>query len=145
MRRRGVLAALLGGSILSGSLIAFGATWPPYRRDGPLPQGKGRIYIYRLVTRASANRNPLLINGKPIGAARPGSYFYVDCPAGHCEIDMKANAGRMIAFDLTAGQIRYIRIGARAVMLGTEEWPELIDDDTGEAEMRSAEFAPPMS
>ena len=75
-----VLAAALGGCATdSGTPISSLA------RVGGLHAGMARIVVVRQEPRSYGMRNsnfPVKLDGQPIGELSPGTFAYVDCPAG---------------------------------------------------------------
>ncbi|OAE63199.1 DUF2846 domain-containing protein [Achromobacter mucicolens] len=80
-------------------------------RMPPIEQGNGRIYFYQPPAPMGvvSNQPYLRINGVKVGRSKPGSFFYVNRPAGKYEIDTLRD-GESLTFDLAPGQTRYVRL-----------------------------------
>ncbi len=92
-----------------------GCAGPRYQavsaRIPPIPEGKGRIFFYQpqpeLVT---PFQQKLRVNDDVVGRNKPGSFFFVDRPAGSYTVTNLYWTGDGVSFRLDAGQTRYVRI-----------------------------------
>ncbi|MDF3858873.1 MULTISPECIES: DUF2846 domain-containing protein [Achromobacter] len=76
----------------------------------------GRIYFYQPPAPAGvvSNQPYLRVNGVKVGRSKPGSFFYVNRPAGNYEVDTLRD-GEALSFTLAPGQTRYVRMSIEGV------------------------------
>jgi hypothetical protein len=90
----------------------------------PLAPDEGRIILYTPVSNVgtSAVDARIRINNRAVGRAQPGSFFYVDRPAGTYSLVAHRGRETPLKFDLKAGQIQYVRF-ATDVLGATNSGP----------------------
>lgn len=102
-------AAALGAALLAG------CGGPRYKDvAGTIPimvPDTGRIYFYQPPAPIGvvSNQPYLRVNGMKVGRSKPGSFFYVNRPAGKYEIDTLRD-DESLSFNLAPGQTRYVRL-----------------------------------
>ncbi|WP_191578066.1 DUF2846 domain-containing protein [Achromobacter insolitus] len=87
-------------------------------RMPPVEQGNGRIYFYQPQAQASAAasaQHKLRVNQDVVGRNKPGSFFFVDRPAGNYVVTNLYWTGDGVSFKLDPGQTRYVRITAESL------------------------------
>ncbi len=85
-------------------------------RMPPIEQGNGRIYFYQPQTSAVASaQQKLRVNQDVVGRNKPGSFFFVDRPAGSYVVTNLYWTGDGVSFKLDPGQTRYVRITAESL------------------------------
>lgn len=99
-----------------------GCAGPKYEslqsRIPPIAQDHGRIYFYQpQPTSVVSVQQKLRVNQDVVGRNKPGSFFFVDRPAGNYVVTNLYWTGEGVSFKLDAGQTRYVRIMAE--MLGS--------------------------
>lgn len=75
-----------------------------------------RIYFYQPSAPGGAlSSQPYLrLNGQKVGRSKPGSFFFINRPAGTYRVDtMREN--EFLTFDLAPGQTRYVRLSIEGV------------------------------
>lgn len=82
-------------------------------RIPPIPEGQGRIYFYQpQPTNLASAQQKLRVNNEVVGRNKPGSFFFVDRPAGSYVVTNLYWTGDGVSFMLDAGQTRYVRVMA---------------------------------
>jgi hypothetical protein len=138
MNRRSTLIVILS---VCANLLA-GCARPNYAdtelKYAKLPSGNGRIYFYQPSDPGSpVTGNPyMLVNGEKAGRTSPGDFFFVDRPAGHYTVRIDYYGAKPLAFDLAAGQIRYVRINKGGSRLTFNEETK----EKAQAEMASMSY-----
>ncbi len=85
-------------------------------RMPPVAQGNGRIYFYQPQSSAvAAAQQKLRVNQDVVGRNKPGSFFFVDRPAGNYVVTNLYWTGDGVSFKLDPGQTRYVRITAESL------------------------------
>jgi hypothetical protein len=85
-------------------------------RIPPIAEGKGRIYFYQpQPANMAAAQQKLRVNKEVVGRNKPGSFFFVDRPAGSYVVTNLYWTGDGVSFNLDAGQTRYVRIMAESL------------------------------
>ncbi|CAB3740250.1 hypothetical protein LMG3458_05703 [Achromobacter deleyi] len=114
-------------------------------RIPPIAQGSGRIYFYQPQPEMmSSVQQKLRVNDDVVGRNKPGSFFFVDRPAGRYTVTNLYWTGDGVSFMLDAGQTRYVRI--RAESLGSTSasgklMMDLVDPpELAETEMRRLRY-----
>jgi hypothetical protein len=91
---------------------ASGPKFTDYTNRLPAPtQGEGRIWFYRESRYFGSLLQPdILLNGEKIGKAKPGSFFYIDRPAGNyvvtCET-AQINECRVVLAPQSTSYVRF--------------------------------------
>ncbi|WP_191578065.1 DUF2846 domain-containing protein [Achromobacter insolitus] len=104
-----IAAAALGAALLAG------CGGPRYKDvTGTIPvmvPDTGRIYFYQPPAPLGvvSSQPYLRVNGMKVGRSKPGSFFYVNRPAGKYEIDTLRD-GESLSFTPAPGQTRYVRL-----------------------------------
>ncbi|WMD22558.1 DUF2846 domain-containing protein [Achromobacter seleniivolatilans] len=102
------------------AVMLAGCAGPKYETlDGripPIAQGNGRIYFYQpQPTNISSAQQKLRVNNEVVGRNKPGSFFFVDRPAGSYVVTNLYWTGDGVSFMLDPGQTRYVRIMAESL------------------------------
>ncbi len=97
-----------------------GCAGPKYEslqtRIPPIAQGNGRIYFYQPQASAvAAAQQKLRVNQDVVGRNKPGSFFFVDRPAGSYVVTNLYWTAGGVSFMLDPGQTRYVRILAESL------------------------------
>jgi len=109
MAAAAIVAALLAGCAGSRYESLHG-------RIPPIAEGNGRIYFYQPQPASmAAAQQKLRVNKEVVGRNKPGSFFFVDRPAGSYVITNLYWTGDGVSFMLDAGQTRYVRIMAESL------------------------------
>lgn len=105
-----------------------------------IPDGHGRIFVYRLNGDADGISSAVRVAGDPIGRAIPGSYFYVDLPVGQHEIAAARNSKQTVVVDVAAGTEYFLRVD---IWLNATRWmltPVPVPEETARAQMNSLSY-----
>lgn len=105
---------MLAAAVLGATLLA-GCGGPRYKDvAGTIPvmvPETGRIYFYQPPAPLGvvSGQPYLRVNGIKVGRSKPGSFFYVNRPAGKYVIDTLRD-DETLSFTLSPGQTRYVRL-----------------------------------
>lgn len=104
----------------AAALALAGCAGPKYEslqgRIPPLAQGQGRIYFYQpQASITAAAQQKLRVNQDVVGRNKPGSFFFVDRPAGSYVVTNLYWTQDGVSFRLDPGQTRYVRIMAESL------------------------------
>lgn len=105
----GLFAAVLLAACAGPRYATMEQTFPP------LKPGVGRIVVYNPMQGASAGPSgepKVRINKQVVGRSKPGSFFYVDRPAGSYVVTDKLWTDDGLSFMLNPGETRYVRFSA---------------------------------
>jgi len=106
-----------------------------------LGRGEGRVFFYRSGSMFGAAIQPEIhLDGRVAGTSQPGGFFFVDRPAGPCEIACSTEVERKVAFDLAAGDTRYVRSGISLGIFVGRVTPELVPPQVGAKEIRNKKY-----
>lgn len=111
------LAAWIAG--LAAAILLAGCAGPRYASMAsslpPLKPGDGRIVFYNPMQDAGAGPSgqpKIRVNKQVVGRSKPGSFFYVDRPAGSYVVTDKLWTDDGLSFMLNPGETRYVRFVA---------------------------------
>ncbi len=107
-------------AVAATAVALAGCAGPQYQslqgRIPPIAQGNGRIYFYQpQTTPVAAAQQKLRVNQDVVGRNKPGSFFFVDRPAGSYVVTNLYWTGEGVSFRLDAGQTRYVRVTAESL------------------------------
>ncbi|KNY10355.1 MAG: DUF2846 domain-containing protein [Achromobacter sp.] len=81
----------------------------------PIAEGKGRIYFYQpQPVNAAASQQKLRVNDVVVGRNKPGSFFFIDRPAGAYRVTSVRRSDDGVNVMLAPGQTQYVRLMAEA-------------------------------
>jgi hypothetical protein len=107
----------IGGFVLAAlaaCLFGCSATGPRYSEMAQslpsLGENEGRIYFYRNSILGAAVQPEVLVNGQVVGKSQPGSFFFVDRPAGSYRATARTEAEGSIDIALRPRQTAYIEM-----------------------------------
>lgn len=131
-------AALMMTSWLAGC-ASSGPTYQQMQSQiSALPQGQGRIIIYRANSAFGAGIQPAIkIDGVKVGESVPNSFIYVDRPAGNYEISTSTEVKRSLSITLADQETKYVRTSVSMGFLVGHISPELVDQAKGEADIKT--------
>lgn len=126
-------------------VLAACASGPTYselqKTTAPLAANSGRIYLYRSGGMFGAAIQPSVkIDGKVVGDAVPGGYFYVDLPAGSYKISATTEVERDLTVTLEAGQTRYVTLSPSFGAFAGHISPTLVDDKKGVEDIQDSHY-----
>jgi len=135
-------------SFLPATLLALTitgcASGPRYsalhNSESPVPAGEGRIYIYRTAHVGAAVQPKVKVNDEAVGSAVPGGYFFIDRPAGNYQISTTTEVKRTLSLTLDPAQERYVRLNISFGFFVGHVWPELIDNQVAEKDIKDCHF-----
>jgi len=124
---------------LAGCASSSGAKFTDANAVAPrLTPDKGRIYFYRSGSIAGVAIQPeIRINNEPVGQAVPGGFFFVDRPRGSYEASTTTEVETKLAFPLTGGETKYIRVSITPGFFAGHMQFELVNKSVAEAELAS--------
>jgi hypothetical protein len=128
-------AVLLFGCASGPKLAEMQSSMPALNPD------QGRIYFYRTSSMMGAAIQPsVLLNGQVVGESKPGGFFYVDTAPGAQEVSTTTEVEKKLSFTLEPRQTRYVRTSASFGVLVYRVQPELVDNGTGDKELRETSY-----
>jgi len=110
MKRRLILSFVMAGTaVLAG--CASGPKFSEVAQSIPtLKADQGRIYFFRSSSMMGAAIQPdIRLNGDVVGSSKPGSFFFVDRPAGNYVAATSTETEKTGSFALEAGETKYVR------------------------------------
>jgi hypothetical protein len=124
---------------LAGCASSSGAKFTDMNTAAPrLTPDKGRIYFYRSGSIAGVAVQPeIRLNNEPVGRAVPGGFFFVDRLRGNYEASTTTEVETKLAFALTGGETKYIRISITPGFFAGHMQFELVNKPDAEAELAS--------
>jgi hypothetical protein len=133
------VAALL----LASALVGCAATGPKFTQVAAslpaVPAEQGRIYFLRTSGVGAAVQPDVRLNGVVVGKSRPGSFFFVDRPAGRYTASARTEVESRAEFDLADGQTVYVQTSiGLGVFVGH---PRVVIADEGSARAALPELA----
>lgn len=106
--RLGVLASL---PLLLAACAASGPKFSEVQASFPAQRsGEGRIFVYRELGMGGAVQPEIKLNGQPVGAPEPGSFFFVDRPAGKYTASARTEVESSVDFTLVPGEATYVNL-----------------------------------
>ena len=98
---------------------------------------EGRVFVYRTAIMGTGIRPDISVDGKIIGQAVAGGYFFADLPAGKHTLQAEQTVFTpKVAFDLKAGEEIYIKLRMIPGVFKGHIKPALVDNATGQSEIR---------
>lgn len=80
------------------------------------------------------------LNGEIVGKSTPKGFFYIDRNPGAYEILTSTEVDRKLSLTLEKGQTRYVRLNVSMGFFAGHVYPELVDSETSEAEIKDCHF-----
>jgi len=131
-----VIVALLLGA------CATGPKFTEYKDQIPkLSTDQGRIFFYRTTAFGAALKPNVLLNDQVVGESTAQGFFYVDRDPGQYTAVTATEVTRKASFVLEKGQTRYIRFGVNMGFFVGHVYPELVDEQVGQAEIVECKYA----
>lgn len=132
-----MVGALMGVGCAGGARYAAMTLPPP-------AQGQGRIVFYRDGNPTGMGLQPSIIcNGMPVGRSQAGTFFYLDHPAGACEIVCLPDWSHKISVQVGAGETLYVRTYVIPGYVVGQVLPELVEAGKALADLPSCNYAAP--
>ena len=100
----------------------------------------GRIYIYRTSILGAAVQPEIKLNGEAIGRAVPNGFIYIDREPGNYEIMTATEVKRKLSITLDKGQTRYVHLNVSIGFFVGHIYPELVDTQVGEKEIKDCRY-----
>ncbi|MDQ0569394.1 hypothetical protein QFZ42_001228 [Variovorax paradoxus] len=106
-------AATMLAMVIAG--CASGPTGPKFQEMGnvipKIKSGDGRIYFFRAAGPFGAALQPgVRIDKLGVGSSKPGSFFFVDRPAGTYLAATTTDLRKTLAIPLAEGETKYVRM-----------------------------------
>ena len=129
-----MLALLFVGCATGPRYDSVKDTFPPLTADA------GRIFIYRDAIYNPKKTPDILLNGEAIGKSEAAGFLYIDRPAGEYKIEIAGESSPPAIFTLSRGQTLYVRIGLHSNLVINRQYPEVVDDATGQREIVACKY-----
>jgi hypothetical protein len=111
---RYALAILIAGFALIEASCATGVSYAAVQSSlGQIPDGHGRVYVYRLEGEGKRVSTAVRASGLPIGRAVPGKFFVADLTAGTHLLTAARSTQRSLALRVYEGETYFVRAEAR--------------------------------
>ena len=101
---------------------------------------EGRIWLYRNSFVGTAASPNVMLNNRVIATALPGAFFYVDRRPGNYEVATSIEADKKLSIALSAGEEKFVRLGANFESTATRVFPELVDAKIGRTAIGSGDL-----
>jgi hypothetical protein len=106
-------------AVLAACLFGCSATGPRFSEMAQslpsLGENQGRIYFYRTSMLVGVAVQPdVIVNGQTVGKSQPGSFFFIDRPAGTYRASARTEAEGSIDITLRPKQTAYILMSISA-------------------------------
>lgn len=106
----------------------------------PLEENSGRLFFYREYSAFGAGMRPdILVCGKKVGQSVPGGVFYVDLPAGECDVTipgMLYPGKNSLHVSIQQRGVQYIRSWVGGSGFGGRTNMELVTESTATSAMK---------
>ncbi|MBL8469576.1 MULTISPECIES: DUF2846 domain-containing protein [Methyloversatilis] len=127
------------------AVLAGCASGPRYTEVRPsmpaLGDGKGRILFYRTANVFGSGIQPdVKLNGKVVGSAQPGGFFYMDVPADNYEVVLSTEVDKKLTFALGANEEKCVRLSVGLGVVVYRVYPEMATPETCEKEIPDTSF-----
>ena len=97
-----------------------------------------RVFVYRLPALQGAAIQPaVMLDGTPVGKARPGGVFFVDVEPGQHIVSVKGDDELILPLVARAGGIQYVRLMIEPATWTTNIRPVLVEEEIASHEMKS--------
>jgi len=115
MRRAVLKFAALAVLTVAIAGCASGPTGPKFQEMGnvipKLKPGNGRIYFFRAAGPFGASLQPgVRLDKLRVGTSKPGSFFFVDRPAGTYQAATTSDLRKTLEVPLADGETKYVRM-----------------------------------
>jgi len=105
-----IRALVAGLCVVLGGCTANGPKYEQIQSAIPeMSPGSARVFFFRERGVSSSLRPEIRLNDVSVGRSVPGSFFFVDRPAGKYVAAVGREAGGRLAVPLEAGQVLYVR------------------------------------
>ncbi|MFN4277123.1 MAG: hypothetical protein ACK4FJ_12545 [Ferrovibrio sp.] len=106
--------------VLAASLAFVGCAPVPQApiADPPLASGLGRVYFYRTTFSIGSDsgllgnvaKPVLMLDGRPVAEASPGSVFFCDVAPGRHQVTVRANQAYSLTITSVPNQANYVKL-----------------------------------
>lgn len=133
-------------TVLSTMLALLAACAAPSTYDDvasrlpPVPDGAGRLVLYRPAPGAPAMRPGIDVNGERVGASHARGFFFVDRPPGECVVSGSKRAEHRLRIELGAGETLYVRMRIPMGYFVSDVVCELVDAPRALVELRPLRY-----
>lgn len=103
----------------------------------PIPEGKGRVFVYRTSGFGAAVRPDVKIDGKVVGKSMARGFFHSDQPPGEHEISIQTEWKHKNTISVTAGHPTYVQCKVTMGLMVGHVIPNQVSAETGAAEIKS--------
>jgi hypothetical protein len=125
-------------------LLAGCASGPKYTEVAStfesLAPSKGRIYFYRPSAMGAAVQPEIKLNGRKVGTAKPGGFYFVDRDPGNYEVTAATETEKKLTFTLEPAQERYVRLKIQMGIMVGRIVPELVDKNEAIKELKGLSY-----
>ena len=126
------------------TLLASCASGPPYKkiedRLPPIPEGSGRLLIYRPSSMGAAVTPSIKLNDVSVAKSKAKGFLFLDCPAGDYRVSCSTEAKHSQSVRLEPQEVRYIRLGVSMGLFVGHITPLLVPSDEALAQLASLRY-----
>jgi hypothetical protein len=131
-------------AVLAACLFGCSATGPRFSEMAQslpsLGENQGRIYFYRTSIMGMAVQPDVTVNGQTVGKSQPGSFFFIDRPAGTYRASARTEAEGTIDITLRPKQTAYILMSISAGLMVGRPAFERVAESEGRKDLPSLAY-----
>ena len=135
---------LSGAIIITSAIFTSCASGPSYaealKTMPPIPEGKGRVFVYRNTAFGAAVRPKVRINDQPVGTSVARGFLYSDQKPGQHIVSLVTEWKHQDTVDVTAGQPSFVRTHVTMGAFVGHVIPTAVDRAEGESEIQSCKL-----
>ncbi|MGJ8644408.1 MAG: DUF2846 domain-containing protein [Luteolibacter sp.] len=139
---RPLCLAVISASALGLISCASGPTYAEVSKKlPPVPQGKGRVFVYRDASIGTTIKPPVKIDGATVGKSMGNCFFYSDQSPGTHVISITTESKHSTMFNVNSGQPTFIRCRVTSDLINPEVIPSQVNAASGELQIQNCKLA----
>lgn len=107
----------------------------------PVPNGKGRVFVYRPTSFGAAIKPSVKIDDIVVGKSMGQGFLYSDQTPGMHSISIMTEANHKNTFSVASGKPTFISCHVTPGFLAAHVFPNEVDRSTGESEIQDCKLA----
>lgn len=128
----------------SALFLASCASGPSYSEASktlpPIPEGKGRVFVYRAASFGAAIRPSVEIDDTVIGKSRGQGFLYSDQAPGTHRISIMTEYNHRNTFNVQSGKPTFVRCHVTPGAFAAHVILNEVDPETGESEIQDCKL-----
>jgi hypothetical protein len=134
------LAIALGGCASGIKHKDMEASIPKLQSD------QGRVYFMRSSSMVGAAIQPSIkLDGREVGASKPGGFFFVDSNPGNHEVTCSTEVEKKLTFTLEKGEVKYVKTSVGLGLFVGRVIPELVSKEEAQKELSDLSYTGALS